>query len=166
MKKTILFAAAGLAMLGMAACSGNKSASADSCNDCGKCAKGDKTEVFTGVLPMADADGMRYTLTLEFDNDDNDGDYKLVETVVMADSTSAVGSTDGKSFASEGDFYIKTKDGKTYYELKKDQKDSQAGSLDTPAYFLVDSDSTLTMVNADLEKAANPEMNYTLKLVK
>ena len=158
-----MLVAAGFAMLGMAACSGNKNCNG-SCDKAGT--KADKTEVFTGILPAADADGMRYTLTLEFDNDDNDGDYRLVETVVSADSTAVGGFKDGKSFASEGDFYIKQKDGKTYYELKKDQKDSQPGALDTPAYFLVDSDSTLTMVNANLELAADSAMNYTLRLTK
>lgn len=164
MRKTIMLVAAGFAMLGMTACSGNKNCNGSSCDNAGT--KGDKTEVFTGILPAADADGMRYTLTLEFDNDDNDGDYRLVETVVAADSTAVGGYKDVKSFASEGDFYIKQKDGKTYYELKKDQKDSQPGALDTPAYFLVDSDSTLTMVNAQLELAADSAMNYTLKMTK
>ncbi|MDE6443094.1 MAG: copper resistance protein NlpE [Muribaculaceae bacterium] len=164
MKKTIIFMAAGLSMLGMAACAGNgKSCNGDSC---GNCNKGDKVEVFTGVMPAADADGIRYTLHLEFDDDDKDGDYKLVESVIQADSTAVGGFKDVKTFASEGDFYIKQKDGKTYYELKKDQKDSQAGSLETPAYFVVDSDSTITMVNAQLEAAADSTMNYTLKLAK
>lgn len=157
MKKTIMFMAAGLSMLGMAACSGH----GKSCNG-NACAKGDKTEVFTGIIPAADADGFRYTLTLEFDDDDKDGDYRLVETVVSSDSTAVGGYKDLQSFASEGDFYIKQKDGKTYYELKKDQKDSQPGSLETPAYFLVDSDSTITMVNAQLEPSQTPGLNYTL----
>ncbi|MDE6792272.1 MAG: copper resistance protein NlpE N-terminal domain-containing protein [Muribaculaceae bacterium] len=163
MKKTIIFAAMCLTMLGMAACSGNgKNANASGADS----KKGDKVEVFTGVLPAADADGVRYTLSLEFDDDDNDGDYKLVETFIQADSTAVGGYKDIKNFASEGDFYIKQKDGKTYYELKKDQKDSQPGSLDTPTYFLVDSDSTITMVNAQLELAADSTMNYTLKMTK
>lgn len=165
MKKTIIFMAAGLSMLGMAACSGNgKGCNGDSCGT--KCKKGDKIEVFTGVMPAADADGVRYTLHLEFDDDDNDGDYKLVESYLQADSTAVGGFKDIKTFASEGDFYIKQKDGKTYYEFKKDQKDSQPGALDTPAYFLVDSDSTITMVNAQLEVAADSTMNYTLKLAR
>ncbi|MDE6578017.1 MAG: copper resistance protein NlpE, partial [Muribaculaceae bacterium] len=130
------------------------------------CKKGDKVDVFRGVLTAGDAAGIRYTLHLEFDEDDKDGDYKLVETYIQSDSTAVGGYKDIKSFASEGDFYIKSKDGKTYYEFKKDQKDSQAGSAETPMYFVVDSDSTITMTNANLELAADSAMNYTLKLTK
>lgn len=162
MKKSILFIAAGLSMLGMAACAGNgKGGNCDGNASCGK--KGDKVEVYTGILPAADAEGFRYTLQLQFDDDDKDGDYKLIESVIETDSTAVGGYKDVKSFVSEGDFYIKQKDGKTYYELKKDQKDSQLGSLDTPAYFLVDSDSTITLLNNDMEVPTAPGLNYTLK---
>lgn len=118
-------------------------------------------EVYTGVIPAADCDGIRYTLTLDYDDDAKDGDYKLVETYIQADSTSAIGYSDVKTFASEGDFTVNKKGDKTYLKLVKDQKDSQAGSAETPIYFVIDSDSTITMTNADLEIPATP--GYTLK---
>ncbi len=156
MKKTLLFSAAGLALMSMAACSGN-------CNKNGECVKSDIDEVYTGVIPAADTDGIRYTLTLDYDDEGKDGDYKLVETYIQSDSTSATGYSDVKTYASEGDFKVEKKGDKTYIKLIKDQKDSQAGSVETPIYFLVDSDSTITMTNNQLEVSQNPGLNYTLK---
>lgn len=156
MKKTILFAAAGMALLTFAACSGN-------CTKDGSCHKSDIDEVYTGVLPAADTDGVRYTLTLDYDDDANDGDYKLVETYMQADTTAVTGYSDVKTFTSEGDFKVIKKGDKTYIKLIKDQKDSQAGSVDTPIYFVVDSDSTITMTNDQFEVSTTPGMNYTLK---
>lgn len=141
-------------MMSLAACQGN-------CSKNGACNKADMDEVYTGVIPAADCDGIRYTLTLDYDDDAKDGDYKLVETYIQADSTSAIGYSDVKTFASEGDFTVNKKGDKTYLKLVKDQKDSQAGSAETPIYFVIDSDSTITMTNADLEIPATP--GYTLK---
>lgn len=155
MKKSILFSAAGLALLSLAACSGN-------CNKGGKCAKSDVDEIYTGVLPAADCDGIRYTLTLDYDDDGRDGDYKLVETYIQSDTTSVTGYSDIKSYASEGDFKVEKKGDKTYLKLIKDQKDSQAGSVDTPLYFVVDSDSTITMTDSNLQ-VSTTGLNYTLR---
>lgn len=156
MKKSILFVAAGMALMSMAACSGN-------CSKDEACKKSDVKEVYTGVLPAADCDGVRYTLTLDYDDDSRDGDYNLVETYLQADTTEMTGYKDVKTFASEGDFTVEKKGDKTYIKLVKDQKDSQAGSADTPMYFVVDSNSAITMTNANLEVSETPGMNYTLR---
>ncbi|MBD5290549.1 MAG: copper resistance protein NlpE [Bacteroides sp.] len=161
MKKTVYVAAAALAVLTLSAC-GNKT-----CNN-GKCGRqGDRKELYTGVLPAADTDGIRYTLSLDYDDDHNftDGDYDLIETYIASDSTSFTGYRDLKSFKSEGDFTVSDNAGKKVLRLVQDVRDSQPGSTSTPIYFLVDSDSTLVMVNADLELPTRPG-DYTLRLAK
>ncbi|MDE6039969.1 MAG: copper resistance protein NlpE [Muribaculaceae bacterium] len=118
-----------------------------------------KSEVFTGVLPAADCDGIRYTLNLDY-TDAEKGTYKLDETYLMSDST----STSEQSFPSKGEFTVSSKDAKTYITLnQKAESDSvQAYTM----YFLVDSDSTITMANSDMEVSSAPGLNYTLTLVK
>lgn len=162
MKKTIL-AAAVLATLTFGACSNSN----NSCASAGSCHNVDD-QVYTGVLPAADAAGVRYTLALDYDKDDNckEGDYKLTETYLEADSTSVAGHKDRNSFTSEGDFTVRTQDGKKYLKLVRDADDSAKGSAEGPLYFLVDSDSTLTLVNADLQPSENSALNYTLRLAK
>ena len=165
MKKTIYMMAAALSVLGMAACSGNKTCNGDKA--CGKCTDGDRKELYTGVLPSADTDGIRYTLSLEYDDDNpNKGDYDLIETYLVGDSTAVTGYSDDKSFKSEGDFSVMKKDGKSYLKLVLDVKDSAVGSSEGPTYFLVESDSTIVLVNSDLEVSQAPGLNYTLKLSK
>ena len=160
MKKMIL-GAASLAMVMMAACSGSPKTELPG---------NTKDEVYTGVLPAADADGVRYTLKLDYDSDKPGGDYDLVEVYLVGDSTSATGYKDGARFKSKGDFTVMDGTGansaKKYLKLTQDAKDSSKGSAGGPMYFLVDSDSTLVMVNAELEQSAMPGMNYTLKLVR
>ncbi len=161
MKKPFLILAAIVSLISMAACSGNKTVAPGNMN-----VKHD--QVYTGVIPGADVDGIRYTLKLDYDDDHNytTGDYDLLETYIKADSTANIGYSDLSSFKSEGDFTVEQKDGKTYLKLVKDARDSSQGSVEGPLYFLVESDSTLVMVNSQLEPAANPQMNYTLKLAK
>lgn len=156
MKKTFVLATAALAMLSMAACSGEKSCKGEACS---KDSKNDV--VYTGVMPAADCDGIRYTLLLDYDDDMTDGDYKLVETYIQGDTLSPIGYTDIKSFASEGDFTVNKQNGKTYLKLQEETKNPSATALTT--YFIVDSDSTITMANSDLEASTLPGMNYTLK---
>lgn len=159
MKKTIFsLVALSILTLGAASCNQNRGDN-----------PGLREEVFTGVLPAADALGVRYTLKLDFDDDHNytDGDYDLVETYLYGDTLSATGTRDAASFKSEGDFTLeKNQNGKSYLKLVQNAKDSSAGSNGGPLYFLVDSDSTITMVNADLQPSETPGMNYTLKKAK
>ncbi len=161
MKKSILLATAAFAVLAMSACSGEKSCKGEACAK-----DGGKDVVYTGVMPAADCDGVRYTLHLDYDDEMTDGDYKLVETYIQADTLSATGYKDLKTFASEGDFTVNKQDGKTYLKLEKDAKDSSALSIDTPLYFVIDSDSTITMTNSSLETSSLPGMNYTLKIAE
>ncbi|MDE6297378.1 MAG: copper resistance protein NlpE N-terminal domain-containing protein, partial [Muribaculaceae bacterium] len=119
-------------------------------------------------LPAADADGIRYTLKLDYDDDKDNkaGDYDLTEVVLTGDSTSATGFKDKATYLSEGDFTIVEKDGKTYLKLVKDAKESNAAASAT-LNFVVSSDSTITMVNDNLEAAPDSTaLNYTLKIVK
>ncbi|MBD5195021.1 MAG: copper resistance protein NlpE [Bacteroides sp.] len=161
MKKTIYLASAALALISLASCSGNKSCNGEKCN------KVDDM-LYTGVLPAADCDGIRYTLKLDYDDDKNnlEGDYNLVETYLQADTVNKVNGINGDiSFKSEGDFTVVEQNGKKYLKLVKDAKDSNPQA--TPDfYFEVSSDSTLTMVNSQLEAAPDTLLNYTLKLVK
>ncbi|MDE6556081.1 MAG: copper resistance protein NlpE [Duncaniella sp.] len=159
MKKIVLMAGAALAMMSMVACSGDNKCGSTCDNKC------DGDVVFTGVLPAADAEGVRYTLALDCDDDCTKGDYKLVETYIKADTVSALGYKDAASFASEGDFTVVKNGDKTYLKLVKDAKDSSAQAADN-LYFVVDSDSTITMTNAQFEVSETPGMNYTLQKVK
>lgn len=146
--------AAVAALFAMSACSNNNS------RNSGK--ETDDDMVYTGLLPAADTSGVRYTLSLDYDDDKNnsEGDYYLVETYLAKDSTS-----NETSFKSEGDFTVEQKEGAKYLRLTADAKDSSAGASRN-LYFRVDSDSTLTMVNDSLEPSANPNLNYTLKLIR
>ncbi len=112
-------------------------------------------KVYTGVLPAADADGVRYTLLLDYD-DNTGGDYEMVQTYFATDST---GVCDIATFATEGDFTTgKTAAGTDYIKLSGDG----AGEL----YFVAATDSTMVMTDASLTPVATPGMNYTLKAAK
>lgn len=168
MKKTTLAMAAGLALLALGACSGNKSCGKD--KECAK--EGDRKEMYTGVLPAADADGVRYTLHLEFDDDDNfqKGDYDLLETYIKSDSLAAGGTRDVANYKSEGDFSVipgtGANSGKSYLKLVQDAGDSNNGAVAGPLYFYVESDSTLVLVGADLQPSVSDSLDYTLKKVE
>lgn len=154
MKKTLLISSMALAALMiLPGC-------ADKCGKSGNACDTDDM-VYTGMLPAADADGVRYTLTVDYDDDDNDGDFDLVETYVAADTVGQMSYRDVASFKSKGDFKVVDKEGKKYLVLKPGSK--KTGEELT---FLVASDSTLTLVNNSFEPAADSTMNYTLRLVK
>ncbi len=162
MKKLFYLGAVALTMLTMSACSGKD------CGD-GKCsaADHDKDLTYTGILPAADGPGIRYTLKIDYDDDKKnmEGDYDLVETYLEADSTAVNGVKDNISYRSEGDFTVVEQSGKKYLKLVKDNKDSNPNAT-ANLYFEVPTDSTLVMVNAELQPAVSSELNYTLTLVK
>lgn len=160
MKKIILMAGVALATLGLASCDNKTATNSDASAVTAQ--ERNVDAVYTGVMPAADCDGVRYTLLLDYDKEDRDGDYTLVETYIQADTTTVLGYKDLKSYVSEGDFTIEQKDAKNYIKLVKDAKDSSQGSVDTTLYFLIDSDNAITMTNADLEVSTTPGMNYTL----
>ena len=160
MKKTFYIASAAVAVLAMASCSSDKKTN----NQVeAQPVVENVTEVYSGILPAADADGFQYTLVLDYDADDNfaEGDFDLTQTVVAVDSTSTTGfaATDQK-FVTKGDFDVFTKDGKKYLKLTSDANENDI------TYFQVTSDSTVILVNIDLEQPAVPGLNYTLTKVK
>lgn len=162
MKKTVMFMALAMGLAAATGCSNQKV----------NMSVADKPDaVYTGVLPAADADGVRYTLKLDYDDDKGNlaGDYDLVEVYLKADTTMKAGARDTNTFKSEGDFTIDegtgANAGKKYLKLTSDRKDSSAGSVTGPLFFLIDNDSTLTLVGADLTPSVNPGLNYTLKKV-
>lgn len=150
MKKTILFAAATLVMVGMAACSGNKEAKAEAAEVAEEAQVTTTTAEFTGVLPAADCEGVKYDLSLTFNAESKDGTFALVETYLENDTTAI------STIESAGQFTFNTKDGKDYIVLTKAQEAEEA-----PMYFVV-VDNTLTMTGEDLELPATPGLNYTL----
>lgn len=142
-------AASVLALAGMTACNGKQAATeADETTAAEKVA-------YTGIVPAADCDGIWYTLQL------NDGKYDLIETYFAVDTTANFGISEILSVKSEGDYSKVDNNGRSYLKFTPGVNDSAAQTLN----FLVDTDSTIVMVNADLETPATPDY-YTLKAVK
>lgn len=174
MKKTVLMAAAAMAALTFGACSQGASStqecgSAKACDN--KCDGNDREELYTGILPAADAQGTLYTLRLELDDDNNytDGDYMMVETSLAADEADASSLKVAATAYTEGDVVRqnKTVDGAEveYICLTPDTKDSMGAASADPVYFIVNADGSLTMTGADL-KVSETGLNYTLTPVK
>lgn len=162
MKKTVLFGLALVAALGFTACD-KPAASAETT----KVKGGDKEILYSGILPSADALANVYTLKLDYDDDHNytDGDFIMVENSLL----DTVGANPLKEVATsytEGDFRKESKvvDGVNveYIRLIPDAKDALGIPSGCSMYFIVNEDGSLTMVSADLQKAVDPEMNYTL----
>lgn len=141
-----------------------------SCNDQkvpnGKPLDAPKEELYTGLLPAADTDGIRYTLHLEYDEDHNfkGGDYHLIQTYVVEDTTQHMHTRDIHSSNSEGLFEVRDGSGddfnKHYIVLTPD-RNSNGDVL----YLLIDNDSTLVLVDKNLQPSENVDLNYKLKLV-
>lgn len=131
-----------------------------------KTSAGDKQEIYSGVLPAADCEGIRYTLALDYSDDKNytDGDYDLTEVYLVSDSTATGATKDGQTVRTEGDFEVKTgtpADASQKYIVLT--PDKQYAATSTTMYFLVDSDKSITLVGPDLTKSDSP-LNYTLTL--
>lgn len=163
MRKSIVCLAASVLMLSMGACS-TKSCDEGGGRVCEAASetKIAKSEVYTGVLPAADAMGIVYTLRLNYGTADN-GEYDLVESYLAGDDKSNVsGITVRESYSSEGSFTVKKgsgeNSGKTYLKLQN--------SAGAPIYFIVNPDTTITMVNESLQPSENKDLNYTLTLAK
>lgn len=154
MKKSI-FALASAVVLMAASCSNEKKAAEATEPVCEEAC----VEVYSGVLPAADAEGVLYDLKLEY-NEEGVGTYTLNETYMVADTTAT-----NVTVATEGDFVVENKDGKKYIALTKDATKATDEEVNDTIFFLVDSDSTITMVNAELEPAVT-DLNYTLNLQK
>ncbi len=143
--KTLTYIAAAAAMLSLAACSGKQAAETAAQDE----AATDTvvTETYVGVLPAADADGVQYSVVLNYTGD-NEGQYEMVQSYLVGDSI-------GATFTSAGDFTVGTNDNGKYITLA-------AQDTTQNVYFVVASDSTITMVDATLTPSETPGMNYTL----
>lgn len=162
MKKTAILMLTLLASIGFTAC--NKSCDKAKCDKSGD----DKEVLYSGILPAADAQGTVYTLKLEFDDDNNytDGDFTMIENTLAADTVAASGLKDVATSYTKGDFRKESKqvDGDVinYIRLVPDAKDALGTASSSTMYFIINADESLTMVGEDLQKAADPAMNYTL----
>ena len=149
MKKVILFAVA-CALL--TACGKGKTAgNAEGVDSLDSVAA--DSAVYTGVLPAADVFGIRYRLALAQDSTNG---FNLTQEYLKSENE--VDTT----FTYTGTAEIKKsggEPGKTYYELN-------IGAKEDTYNFLVLNDSTLRMVNAELEEAVAGGLNYDLKLQK
>lgn len=161
MKKALF----GIALISLAFASCNDK----NCNKGESCAThGDRTELYAGILPAADAEGVFYSLVLDYDDDDNytTGDFELTQSYLMRDTVAPTALQAGLTSVAEGDFTLGTKGTAAetikYITLTPKAKDAIGNADSAPLYFLVNDDNTLTMVSADLTKAENDSLNYTL----
>lgn len=149
----------GAAAMALAACSNSKTCD----KNCDKADASDDVKVtYAGEIPGADGT-YKYDLVMEYDDNGTKGDYVMTQTVVGQDVAPIVTKGDFKVYTPTND----SKDQK-YIQLTPDHNDraSEAkAASDEVYYFLIDSDSTLTMVGADLQPAASG-LNYTLTVVK
>lgn len=108
---------------------------------------------FVGKLPAADGPGIRYDLRIA--NDSTAG-FTMTETYLEAEN----GKDQTTIYTGKAETVTQTVDGKEVKAYKFELGDN------TPAtYFKIVNDSTLRMVNDELEEAAS-ELNYDLKLLR
>lgn len=109
---------------------------------------------YAGEVPAADGPGIRYELALAADSTDG---FSMTETYLAAKND---GKDDVKKFTGKAE--------KIEKDVKGEKKVAYKFTLgkDGAAYFMVVNDSTLRMVNDQLEESANKSLNYDLKLVK
>lgn len=149
MKKLFLTVSAAVALVAMVACSGKKAEATEENTDAPVATE---KAAYTGVLPGADCDGIWYTLQLDGDK------YDMIETYFALDSASNGGINELLSVKSEGTVESLEKGGFNYIKLTPSTEDATI-------CFLNATDSTLVMLNADLETPTAPDF-YTLNLVK
>ena len=150
MKKLFFTLTAAVALVAMVACSGKKAEATEEA-----AAPETTTSVkaaYTGVLPGADCDGIWYTLQLNGDK------YDMIETYFALDSAANGGINELVSVKSEGTVESLEKGGFNYIKLTPSTNDAAI-------CFLNATDSTIIMLNADLETPAAPDF-YTLNIVK
>ena len=146
MKKHYLLIAAGLVTLMSCSQNSQKATATD------ETAATDRVEVYKGVLPAADTEGIEYTVNLEYDADSNytDGDFTMTQ-VYMSE-------TDPATFTSKGDFAVLTgtpeSSSQRYLRLVAEENPSDT------TYFIVTNDSTITLVGSDLTPSV--VMSYDL----
>jgi hypothetical protein len=148
MKKTVFMLIACMAM--MASCNNGKTTTAEA----GDAATTDSV-VYEGMTPAADCYGINYRLVM---SQDSTMGFTMAQSYMKSETEAdTTFNYQGVAVAA-----TKTVDGKENNYLK-----FPIAENDT-TYFLVLNDSTLRMVNSDLEEAVmqNGDMLYDLKLVK
>lgn len=117
-----------------------------------------RVETYQGVLPSADTAGIRYVLTLEYDSADG-GDYHLTRQYLDGNNKAI------HNYESDGDFTVmRACPNGEEEEFLKLQPDHVSQAADRPAdvlYFLRDSDTALTLVGPNLQRAVSG-LNYTI----
>ena len=148
MKKYFLPAIAAIAMLG--SCQSKTTATVDNNNDneIQTVSRSSQT-TYKVMLPAADCPGIEYSLSL----DEGKNGYILSMTYIDAD-----GAGNNKTFTSEGEFELIKNDSISFYLLKSDD-------MSDPQYFKIINDSTLRMINSELQEAESC-LNYDIVKVK
>ncbi|MDE6392346.1 MAG: copper resistance protein NlpE N-terminal domain-containing protein [Muribaculaceae bacterium] len=169
---SIFVAGATLAMAG--GCSGQSQQNAEK----NPADTNDSTALYSGVLPGADTGGILYRLRLAYDKTDEytSGTYNLSVTYDASGSASDRPTADSLSSDTEGAFVVEEgageNAGKRYIRLMADKNGDKSnatsvGKQDAASslYFMIDSDSTISMVGSDLQPAPSG-LDYSLRLVK
>lgn len=117
-----------------------------------------RVETYQGVLPSADAAGIRYVLTLEYDSADG-GDYHLTRQYLDGNNKVI------QNYEADGDFTVmRVRPNGEEGEFLKLEPDHVSQAADRPAdvlYFIRDSDTALTLVGPNLQRAMSG-LNYTI----
>lgn len=151
----------GAAAVALAACSNKVDNNAANVADATPVEDTEDTVVtYAGEIPGADCT-YQYNLVMEYDDNANEGDYVLTQTVVGDESVAPM--------VTKGDFKVMTSTDNDanvkYMQLTPDKDDNPADANTDVCYFLINEDGTITMVGADLQPAASG-LNYTLSVVE
>ncbi|MBQ8362172.1 MAG: copper resistance protein NlpE N-terminal domain-containing protein [Bacteroidaceae bacterium] len=117
----------------------------------------DFSEVFEGTLPSADGKGIDYILTLN-------AEIQGKDTIFSLDMVYLDANGNGKHMT----FNTKGKQQKVHKTVKKSPKTAvklSPSNGDTPIYFLVVNDTTLRLVDGNLQENVS-ELNYDIVRVK
>lgn len=162
MNKSFYLMATIVAAVGLSACSSTTDKnSTESSTPITKSENSDKTEVFSGVMPAADASGISYTIEFNYNGDSNhtNGDFEMTQTYLVGDAGTSKSPRDTETFHSDGNFTVETpSSGAKYLKLVPGNSKSDADNY----YFVITSDSTITMVDSSLKPSENSQLNYTL----
>ena len=111
--------------------------------------------IYEGILPAADAAGIRYTLTISAPQNSGDGTFVLQQAYLGTGEKDTIFTTTGRRYTHRGDA---NDINATVWQLKSDNGNEIFN-------FLYENDSTLTLLNENFEKS-DSELNYSLRLVK
>lgn len=119
-------------------------------------ASGDSvTYVYEGILPAADVSGIKYVLKIFSRRHSGDGTFILKQTYLGTGKTDETFTTTGKRYTHRGDA---NDINATVWQMVSDDGNEIFN-------FLYENDSTLVLLNKDLERS-DSRLNYTLHLVK